>query len=100
MSRYMQNSSDAGTGSSRCDIQGEAEGQVKVKTVDPAPPDEQVQIWMWLPGLAAVLIMTCVVMRMEFSMPVSEVLLALFLAFFFSLLAIQSSGASGKCARP
>lgn len=68
----------------------------KTVSADPAPRNEQVEIWMWLPGLIAVLFITCVVMKMEFNMPIVEVLLALFLAFFFSFLAIQATGATGK----
>ena len=67
-----------------------------IKNIDPASQNEQVKIWMWLPGLLVVLVMTCVVMRMQFDMPVGEVLLALFLAFFFSFLAIQSTGVTGE----
>lgn len=66
------------------------------KTVDPASPHEQVATWMWLPGLLVVLVMACVVMKGQFGMPVGEILLALFLAFFFSFLAIQSTGATGE----
>lgn len=51
---------------------------------------------MWLPGLLVVLVMACVVMKGQFGMPVGEILLALFLAFFFSFLAIQSTGATGE----
>ncbi|KFY13087.1 hypothetical protein V492_03492 [Pseudogymnoascus sp. VKM F-4246] len=64
------------------------------KTIDPASRDEQVATWMWLPGLLVVLVMACVVMKGQFGMPVGEILLALFLAFFFSFLAIQSTGAT------
>lgn len=66
------------------------------KTIDPASRSEQVATWMWLPGLLAVLVMACVVMKRQFDMPVGEILLALFLAFFFSFLAIQSTGATGE----
>lgn len=66
------------------------------KTIDPASRNEQVATWMWLPGLLVVLVMACVVMKSQFDMPVGEILLALFLAFFFSFLAIQSTGATGE----
>lgn len=66
------------------------------KTIDPALRHEQVAMWMWLPGLIVVLVMACVVMKRQFDMPVGEILLALFLAFFFSFLAIQSTGATGE----
>ena len=63
---------------------------------DFALDDEIVQLWMWLPGLVAVLVLTCIVMRSQFGMPILETLLALFLAFFFSFLAIQATGATGQ----
>jgi len=68
----------------------------RVPRTDPAPQSEQVKIWMWFPGLIATLLITCAVMTSEFNMPVGEVLLALFLAFFFSFLAIQATGVSGE----
>ena len=64
--------------------------------VDSASDDEIVKLWMWLPGLVAVVALTCVVMRGQFGMPIMETLLALFLAFFFSFLAVQATGATGK----
>nr|OQO18178.1 hypothetical protein B0A51_14125 [Rachicladosporium sp. CCFEE 5018] len=59
---------------------------------DPALPHEQVKWWMWLPLLVLVIIMTCVVMGVQFEMPVGMSLLAVFLAFFFSFLAVQCAG--------
>ncbi|OTA93878.1 hypothetical protein M434DRAFT_284274 [Hypoxylon sp. CO27-5] len=75
------------------DLDDEDEGPT-TRVADPAPRHEQVETWMWLPGLIAVLFITCIVMKVEFNMPVFEVLLALFLAFFFSFLAIQATGAT------
>jgi len=63
---------------------------------DPSPPSEQVKLWMWLPGLIGLVLMTCIVMKQQFEMPVGEILLALALAVFFSFLSIQSTGATGK----
>jgi hypothetical protein len=63
---------------------------------DPASPEDSVKTWMWCPGLIATLVLTCVVMRVQYEMPVGEALLALFLAFFFSFLAIQATGATGR----
>jgi hypothetical protein len=63
---------------------------------DPAPPEEQVKLWMWLPGLVAVLLMTCYVLRVHFDMPIAETLLSLLLSFFFSFLAVQSTGQTSK----
>jgi hypothetical protein len=72
------------------------DNETNAGTWDPAPRSEQVETWMWLLGLVAVLFITCIVMKLEFEMPVSEVFLVLFLAFFFSLLAIQATGATGE----
>lgn len=52
--------------------------------------------WMWLPGLVGVVILSCLVMSVQYGMAVKETLLALFLTAFFSFLAIQSTGATGK----
>lgn len=62
---------------------------------DPASEEDQVKMWMWLPGLLGVLILTCVVMYVQYGMPVTETCLALLLTFFFSFLAIQATGATG-----
>lgn len=62
--------------------------------LDPAAPEDQVSIWMWFGPLVLVIILTCVVMKLQFEMAIGETLLAVFLAFFFSLLAIQCTGAT------
>jgi hypothetical protein len=67
--------------------------QLPVK--DPALAKDLVKIWMWLPALIILLFLACLVMGVQYDMPVGESLLALFLAFFFSFLAIQSTGATG-----
>jgi hypothetical protein len=59
---------------------------------DPASEDEQVKMWMWLPGLVATIICICVVLSVQYDMPVGMSLLSVFLAFFFSFLAIQCTG--------
>lgn len=61
---------------------------------DSASEDEQVKLWMWVPGLIAIIVLACVVMGTLYGMPVGESLLALFLAFFFSFMAIQCTGAT------
>lgn len=63
---------------------------------DPASESDQVKMWMWLPGLISVLVLTCLVMYVQYEMPVAETCLALLLTFFFSFLAIQATGATGK----
>jgi uncharacterized oligopeptide transporter (OPT) family protein len=59
---------------------------------DPAAEHEQVKMWMWAPGLLAVIICICVVLGVQYEMPVGMSLLSVFLAFFFSFLAIQCTG--------
>ncbi|KAL3476678.1 OPT oligopeptide transporter protein-domain-containing protein [Aspergillus californicus] len=53
--------------------------------------DGIIKLWMWLPGVLVVIIVSCPVMRAQFGMPVPATLLALLLAFGMSLLAIQAS---------
>jgi OPT family oligopeptide transporter len=59
---------------------------------DSAAPEDLVKMWMWLPGLILSIICICVVLGVEFDMPVGMSLLSVFLAFFFSFLAIQCTG--------
>lgn len=59
---------------------------------DSARDDELVKWYMWLPAIVVVIILTCVVMGVQFEMPVGMSLLSIFLAFFFSLLAVQCAG--------
>ncbi|DAA77668.1 TPA_exp: Uncharacterized protein A8136_6214 [Trichophyton benhamiae CBS 112371] len=56
--------------------------------------DGGIKTWMWLPGLIAVLILTCVVSKLQFDIPVASSILSLVLAFTFSVIAIQSTGAT------
>ncbi|MCJ1257873.1 hypothetical protein MMC24_005701 [Lignoscripta atroalba] len=59
---------------------------------DSATDDEQVKWWMWFPGLVAVIILTCVVLGLQYQMPVGMAILSIFLGFVFSFLAIQCTG--------
>jgi uncharacterized oligopeptide transporter (OPT) family protein len=59
---------------------------------DFAEDSQLVKWWMWAPVLVLVIIMTCVVMAVQFDMPVGMSLLSIFLAFFFSILAVQCAG--------
>jgi OPT family oligopeptide transporter len=75
------------------ELSGLKHEQAEEDTVeDPAAPEDLVKMWMWMPGLLLSIIMICVVLGVEFGMPVGESLLAVFLAFFFSFLAIQCTG--------
>ena len=51
---------------------------------------------MWAPGVVVLVILAGVALQLQFEMSVLEVLLALFLSFCLSLVAIQSTGATGK----
>jgi OPT oligopeptide transporter protein len=62
---------------------------------DPAPPHDLPPMWIWGTGLILSIIGMCIVMGVQFHMPVGMTLLAVFLAFFFSFLAIQCSGVTG-----
>jgi OPT family oligopeptide transporter len=59
---------------------------------DFAEDSELVRWWMWFPPLILIIVLACVVMGVQFEMPVGMSLLSIFLAFFFSLLAVQCAG--------
>ncbi|KAL1583310.1 hypothetical protein WHR41_08046 [Cladosporium halotolerans] len=59
---------------------------------DPAKPEEMVKAWMWAPMLVLVIICICVVMGVQYDMPIGMSLLSVLLAFIFSFLAIQCCG--------
>ncbi|KAI9814903.1 MAG: hypothetical protein M1832_005631 [Thelocarpon impressellum] len=59
---------------------------------DSATDDEQVKWYMWAPGLVLVIVLTCVVLGLQYHMPVGMSLLAILLGFIFSFLAIQCTG--------
>jgi uncharacterized oligopeptide transporter (OPT) family protein len=59
---------------------------------DPASEEDQVKMWMYLPLLVLTIICMCVVLGVQYDMPVGMSLLSVFLAFFFSFLAIQCTG--------
>jgi hypothetical protein len=59
---------------------------------DSAAENELVKMWMWLPGLILSIICICVVLGVEFDMPVGMSILSVVLAFFFAFVAIQCTG--------
>jgi OPT family oligopeptide transporter len=59
---------------------------------DSAADHELVKMWMWIPGLLLSIICICVVLGVQYDMPVGMSLLSVFLAFFFSFVAIQCTG--------
>jgi hypothetical protein len=76
-------------------LRSTAEHETEDLIEDPAKPSEQVKMWMWAPGLLITIICMCVVMGVQYEMPVGMSLLSIFLAFFFSFLAIQCTGVTG-----
>ncbi|TFY79935.1 hypothetical protein EWM64_g4077 [Hericium alpestre] len=59
---------------------------------DPVPPHEQVPTWMWVGGMLAATVMTMIVMSTQFSQNAGVTLLAIIIAFFFSLIGAECSG--------
>ncbi|KAL5391073.1 hypothetical protein DPSP01_001564 [Paraphaeosphaeria sporulosa] len=59
---------------------------------DSAAPHEQVKMWMWAPGLVLSIVCICIVLGVQHDMPVGMSLLSIFLAFFFSFVAVQCTG--------
>ncbi|PWN93293.1 OPT superfamily oligopeptide transporter [Acaromyces ingoldii] len=59
---------------------------------DPAPPEQQVQTWVWAVGLAMSVVLTVVVCSVQFDMNVGNVFLALILSFLLSVIGVMSSG--------
>ncbi|KAF2648683.1 oligopeptide transporter [Lophiostoma macrostomum CBS 122681] len=59
---------------------------------DAAESHQLVKMWMWLPGLLLSIICICVVLGVEFNMPVGMSLLSVFLTAFFSFVGIQCTG--------
>lgn len=62
---------------------------------DPAPPEDLVKMWMWLPGLLLTVVGYCLVLGLQYQVSVGVSLLSVFLAIFFSFLAIQCTGVTG-----
>lgn len=63
---------------------------------DPASPEELVKTWMWLPGLLVTLVLACLVMKIQYGLPIRETCLTLLMAFLFSFLAVQATGTTGE----
>jgi OPT family oligopeptide transporter len=74
----------------------EKKGQMETQDLveDPAEDHELVKVWMWGPLLIVSIIAICVVLGVQFDMPVGMSLLSVFLAFFFTFLAVQCTGAT------
>ncbi|KAF8552612.1 OPT superfamily oligopeptide transporter [Imleria badia] len=64
----------------------------KDEIVDPVPTDERVPLWMWGSVLVLSVILSCVVMAVQFGQNVGVTLLAIIFAFLFSFIGCESSG--------
>ncbi|KAG1733730.1 OPT oligopeptide transporter protein-domain-containing protein [Suillus lakei] len=60
--------------------------------VDPVPEHERVPLWAWSSLLVISVIVTCIVMKVQFGQNVGVTLLAIIFAFLFSLMGCESEG--------
>lgn len=58
------------------------------QSLDFAPRDQQVPIWIWLPGVIVMVIMACLVCKFQYNMNPGLALLALLLGLLFAFLSI------------
>ncbi|SNX84493.1 related to permeases - unknown function [Melanopsichium pennsylvanicum] len=61
---------------------------------DPCEKKDQVPVWAWTGGLALSIVFTCLVCTIQFNMNLGNVILAIILAFLFSFVGVQASGAT------
>lgn len=59
---------------------------------DPAPPEEQVPLWMWSGGVVVAIFISCLVLGVQYEQNVGLTLLAIVLAFVFSFIGAESAG--------
>lgn len=57
-------------------------------------PEEQVAMWMWAPPLMVTMVITCVVLGLQYHLSVGMSVLAIVLGLLFAFLAIQCNGAT------
>lgn len=55
--------------------------------------EKPVRWWMWLPGTIAFVILTCVVLKLQYQMDIGTSVIALVFGFILSFMAIQCQGA-------
>ncbi|SPO25721.1 related to permeases - unknown function [Ustilago trichophora] len=61
---------------------------------DPVAKSDQVPVWAWVGGLFLSIVFTCLVCCLQFHMNLGNVILAIILAFLFSFVGVQASGAT------
>jgi OPT family oligopeptide transporter len=81
--------SKAGKPSAAISVRDQEEKDV---IIDSAEDSELVKMWMWGPLLIFSIIACCIVLGVQYDMPVGMSLLSVFLAFFFAILAVQCTG--------
>lgn len=82
----------AKTGRHSAYLASQAEREVKAADgiiEDPAPPEEQVRMWMWVTGLIVTIAAAMVIFALQWGMNPGLTILACVLGFLFSFLAIQ-----------
>jgi uncharacterized oligopeptide transporter (OPT) family protein len=62
---------------------------------DPVKAEDQVPLWAWLSGLVASMVLSCVLLKVQFQVSVGNTILAIVLAFIFSFVGVQASGTVG-----
>jgi uncharacterized oligopeptide transporter (OPT) family protein len=61
---------------------------------DPSPKSEQVPTWIWSTGVLASIALSMIVLALQYQVSPALTILAVILAFIFSFIAAQSSGAT------
>ncbi|KAJ1035679.1 hypothetical protein NDA18_000456 [Ustilago nuda] len=77
-----------------CKMAGKEVPEYEDAIPDPVAKQEQVPIWAWTGGLFISIVCTCLVCTLQFDMNLGNVMLAIILAFIFSFVGVQASGAT------
>ncbi|KAM3464681.1 hypothetical protein MY5147_000579 [Beauveria neobassiana] len=64
------------------------------RTNEKPVPNNDIELWMWLPGLIVVVIVALFILFFQFGMPLLEAVIALVLSLSLTLIAIQATGAT------
>ncbi|ORY82431.1 oligopeptide transporter [Protomyces lactucae-debilis] len=70
------------------------EGQIREVSDDPRPKSEQVPWWAWSGGVILAVVFSCIVLALQYDVSPGITILSVILAFIFSFIAAQSSGAT------
>lgn len=69
-------------------------GQEEIAIEDPSPKSEQVPTWAWSGGVVLAITFSMIVLSLQYQVNPGLTILAVILAFIFSFIAAQSSGAT------